>query len=48
MKKLIQNKSKISGKKRPIVLITMALYPPYAGGGPTYFSTLVNILKEKG
>jgi len=47
MKKLIQKKSKISGKRRPIVLITMALYPPYAGGGPTYFSTLVNILKEK-
>jgi glycosyltransferase involved in cell wall biosynthesis len=39
--------SKLSGKQRPIALISIALYPPYTGGGPTYFSTLVNQLKKK-
>ncbi len=39
--------SKISGKPRPIALISISLYPPYTGGGPTYFSTLVELLKDK-
>jgi glycosyltransferase involved in cell wall biosynthesis len=39
--------SKLSGKPRPTALISIALYPPYTGGGPTYFSTLVDQLKEK-
>ena len=47
MKNKFLKKSKISGEKRPVVLITMALYPPYAGGGPTYFSTLVDLLKDR-
>ena len=40
-------KSNTSGKRRPTVLVTVSLYPPYTGGGPTYFSTLVDILKDR-
>ena len=39
--------SKISGKPKPVVLISTPLYPPYTGGAPTYFSTLVNVLKKR-
>ena len=39
--------SKISGKKRPVVIITMPLWPPYVGGGVVYFDTLVGHLKKK-
>ena len=35
------------GKKRPKVQITMALWPPYVGGGVVYFDTLVKQLKDK-
>jgi glycosyltransferase involved in cell wall biosynthesis len=39
--------SKVSGKRKPVVLISTPLYPPYTGGGPTYFSTLVYIMNDK-
>lgn len=40
-------RSKISGKERPVVLITIPRYLPNQGGGPLYFSTLIEHLKDR-
>ena len=33
--------------KKPIVLIVSPIYPPYMGGASTYFSTLVELLRDR-
>jgi glycosyltransferase involved in cell wall biosynthesis len=40
-------KSKISGERRPVVLISSATYLPRAGGASTYFSTLINLTRDR-
>ncbi len=39
--------NKISGRKKPVVLIYTTMYPPYTGAAPLYFSTLAQLLKDK-
>ena len=39
--------SKISGKRKPVVLMYTTMYPPFTGAAPLYFSTLANMLKDK-
>jgi len=47
MKKKPIGKSKISGKRRPVVLISSPTYLPRAGGASTYFSTLIELTKDR-
>jgi glycosyltransferase involved in cell wall biosynthesis len=40
-------RSKISKKNRPVVLVASPTYLPRSGGSSTYFSTLIDLLKDK-
>ncbi|UCH88112.1 MAG: glycosyltransferase family 4 protein [Thermoplasmata archaeon] len=40
-------KSKLSGKRRPVVLVSSPTYLPRSGGSSTYFSTLIELLKDR-
>jgi glycosyltransferase involved in cell wall biosynthesis len=40
-------KSKVSGKERPVVLVSSPTYLPRSGGASTYFSTLIDLLKDR-
>lgn len=40
-------RSRVSGKNRPVVLVSSPTYLPRSGGASTYFSTLIDLLKDK-